>query len=89
MAPEQTIRIVRAQDLTLIFTMAPPQDITGWSIRFQVRDSLGGTIRITKTVGSGITITDGARGVCSISLSRASSILCSGRRLAPLKTNPG
>ncbi len=73
MAPEQTIRMVRAQDLTLIFTMAPPQDITGWAITFQVRDSLGGTIRITKTVGGGITITDAARGVIQIALSKGNT----------------
>ncbi|MBM4069628.1 MAG: hypothetical protein FJ271_11855 [Planctomycetes bacterium] len=71
MAPEQTIRIVRSQDLTLVFSMAPPQEVTGWSMRFQVRDSIGGTIRITKTVGSGITISDAGRGVCQVALAKA------------------
>lgn len=71
MAPEQTIRMVRSQDLTLVYSMAPPQDVTGWSIRFQMRGSLGGTIRITKTVGGGITISDAGRGVVQVALAKA------------------
>jgi hypothetical protein len=71
MAPEQTIRLIRAQDLTIVATMEKPRSISGWAITFQVRDSLGGTSRITKTVGGGITITDGGKGVISISLAKA------------------
>jgi hypothetical protein len=70
MIQEQTIRIIRAQDLVFQFTMATPQDITGWSITFAVNDSLGGTNRITKTVGSGITITDPGRGVIQVAIAK-------------------
>jgi hypothetical protein len=70
MPPEQTIRLIRAQDITIVCTMEKPRSISGWAITFQVRDSLGGTSRITKTVGSGITITDAGKGVISISLAK-------------------
>ena len=43
MPPEQTIRIIRAQDLSVRCTMAPPRDMTGWAITFIVRDALAGT----------------------------------------------
>jgi hypothetical protein len=68
MPPEQTLRLIRAQDLTLRAALAAPRDITGWSITFQVRDSLGGTSRMTKTVGSGITVSDAGKGIISIAL---------------------
>jgi hypothetical protein len=71
MPAEQTLEFIRAQDLTLVGRFAQPRDITGWTITFQVRDSLGGTSRITKTVGSGVTIADAGRGVIEISLAKA------------------
>jgi hypothetical protein len=71
MPPEQTLRLIRAQDLTLRASLSPPREVTGWSITFQVRDSLGGTSRITKTVGSGITLTDAGKGIITISLAKA------------------
>jgi hypothetical protein len=71
MPAEQTLEFIRSQDLVLVGRFAQPRDITGWAITFQVRDSLGGTSRITKTVGGGITITDAGRGVIEIALARA------------------
>jgi hypothetical protein len=71
MPAEQTLEFIRSQDLTLIGRFAQPRDITGWSITFQVRDSLGGTSRILKTVGAGITIKDAGRGVIEIALAKA------------------
>ena len=71
MPPEQTIRLIRAQDLTIKATMSPPRDITGWSIRFEVRDALGGTSALSKTTASGITISDGGKGMLSIALAKA------------------
>ena len=70
MPPEQTIRIIRNQDLTLVCSMAPPQDVTGWSIEFSVYTALGGSRIIDKTVGAGITITDAGKGVISIALAK-------------------
>ena len=71
MPPEQTLRIIRAQDLTIRATMNQPRDVTGWSVSFTMRDSLGGTAHITKTVGSGITIADAGKGVLDIALAKA------------------
>lgn len=71
MPPEQTLRIIRAQDLTIKCTMAPPRDMTGWAISWIVRDVLAGTAQITKTVGAGITITDGPRGIITIALAKS------------------
>ena len=71
MVPEQSIRIIRSQDLILQFTMAAPTDITGWSVTFLVLTALGGSTQITKTVGAGITITDAGRGILQVSLGKA------------------
>ena len=71
MAPEQTLRLIRAQDLSILGRMDIPRDITGWTVTFQVRDSLGGTSRITKTVGSGITLSNAGRGEITITLDKA------------------
>ena len=74
MVPEQSIRIIRSQDLILQFTMAAPTDITGWSVTFLVLSALGGATQITKTVGAGITLTDAGRGVLQVTLSKADTI---------------
>lgn len=71
MPAEQTLELIRAQDLTLVGRFAEPRDLTGWTITFQVRDSLGGTSRIVKTVGAGITVRDAGRGVIEIALAKA------------------
>lgn len=71
MPPEQTLRIIRAQDLTLKARLSPPRDVTGWSVTFQVRDALGGSSVLSKTVGSGITISDAGQGILSIALAKA------------------
>lgn len=47
-------------DATITFTVIGT-DITGWAISF-----VAGSV--TKTVGSGVTITDGASGVCTVDL---------------------
>src|SRR5262245_16720260 len=73
MPPEQTLRFIRAQDIVLKASMSPPRDITGWSIQFEMRDRLGGSSVLVKTVGSGITITDAGRGIISIALAKAST----------------
>lgn len=70
---EQNITMARGQDKTIKASMAKPRDITGWAITFQVKDSLGGTSRFTKTVGSGITVLNAMRGVISIAISAANT----------------
>ena|SRR6266446_2969736 len=71
MPPEQTLRIIRAQDLTLRASMNPPRDLTGWTIQFRIRDAVGGASSLLKTTAAGITIADAGRGILSISLARA------------------
>lgn len=71
MPPEQLLRIIRSQDLSLRFVMDRPRSISGWSVTFQIRKRLGGTSVLTKTVGSGIALTDTGRGVLTVSLAKA------------------
>jgi hypothetical protein len=71
MPPEQLIRIIRAQDLSLRFTMDRPRSVSGWSVTFAVKKKLGGTQVISRTVGSGVTLTDTGRGVITVSLAKA------------------
>jgi hypothetical protein len=65
--------LIRGQDVILEVKMTPPKSISGYSITFQVKDSIGGTSRITKTVGSGITVTNTGKGVIQISLAAANT----------------
>lgn len=86
MVPEQTIRIVRDTDFTLKCQMTPPRDMTGWAITFTLRDAIGGTSNFTKTVGSGITITDGPRGIITITIADTdTSALTATKSLADAK----
>jgi hypothetical protein len=71
MPPEQTLRIIRAQDLTLRFTMSPPRDVASWTVTFKVDRKLAGAADITKTVGSGVTLADTGKGVIEVALAKA------------------
>jgi hypothetical protein len=71
MPPEQTLRLIRAQDLTLRCTLLPPRDITGWTVTFEVEDKLAGAAVITKTVGAGITLADTGKGILEVALAKA------------------
>ena len=71
MPPEQTLRLIRAQDLTLRFVMSPPRDIASWTATFEVEDKLAGSAVITKTVGSGVTLADTGKGTIEVSLAKA------------------
>lgn len=56
----QNLKIYAGQSVLLVVTMDPPVDpsIAGWSIRFRLRPSIGSNVvTLSKTVGSGITIT--------------------------------
>ncbi len=71
MPPEQTLRLIRAQDLTLRAGMSPPRDITGWAVTFTVKDALGGAAVLAKTVGGGLTLADPGRGILTVALAKA------------------
>lgn len=55
--------VFAGEDVVITFTITST-DITGWALSF-----VAGAV--TKTVGSGITITDGANGVCTVDLAAA------------------
>jgi hypothetical protein len=57
-------------------TSATPDVITGWALEATFAPTNTGTTDsdLTKTVGSGITITDGANGVCTITLTAANTL---------------
>ena len=71
MSLSQNIRMIRAQDLQLRFTMDRPTAITGWAVTWKMVDALGGTAKITKTVGAGVTLTDTGRGIITVALAKA------------------
>jgi hypothetical protein len=71
MPPEQLIRIIRGQDLSLRFTMDRPRSVSGWSVSFTLKKKLAGTTVLSKTVGSGVTLTDAGRGVITVSLAKS------------------
>src|SRR5262245_4150761 len=73
MPPEQTIRMLRAQDLTIRASLAPPRDITGWTIKFEVKAKIGGNSHISKTTSAGITVIDAGKGVISIAIAKANT----------------
>jgi hypothetical protein len=51
--------------------MDRPRSIASWSVTFQVKKKLGGTSVISKTVGSGVALTDTGRGIITVSLAKA------------------
>ena len=70
---KQTIKMTRAQDLTFEFRMAPPRDITSWTIAFVVKEALGGSTAISKSTSSGITITNAGKGIIQITIAKANT----------------
>ena len=74
------ITMQRAADVTIYFVPCEPRSISGWAITFTVADSSGGTVRITKTVGSGITVSSAAEGLFQVAIASAdTSALTPGR----------
>lgn len=78
----------QGEDISYDFALTDggaPLDITGWSISFRV-GLVGNESIITKTVGSGITVTDAANGELTIALTASdltrinASYLCELRR---------
>lgn len=72
MATSANISFYKGEDITLTVTMSPVTNITGWTLQFMVKKQYGdATAQITKTVGSGITITDATNGVFTVAIARA------------------
>lgn len=51
------------------------QNITGWALEWVLRPNPESNVAIlTKTTGAGITITNGAGGLCSVAIARADTL---------------
>lgn len=57
----------RGEDMTLHFRMAPPMDITGWTISLKTVPALGGAVQFTKSAA----IVDGPRGKFRFTIANA------------------
>ena len=68
MSVRSNMAFKRGQDLKIRASMSPSKSVSGYSLTFTVKDSIGGTTRITKTVGSGITVINSGKGIVDISL---------------------
>jgi len=68
MATTEKIEIIRGEDILIEVTVTG-QIITGWALIFAVAPKYQDTAVITKSIGSGITITDGAHGIFQVALS--------------------
>jgi hypothetical protein len=64
----QTLRWAQYEAITVTVTMSPATDITGWALKFSVRDNSRTLMFTAKTVGSGITITDAGSGVFTVTI---------------------
>jgi len=67
MAITENIEFVRGEDVTIEVTVTGV-NIAGWALSFAIARSRRDTAIITKTVGSGITITDEDNGVFEITI---------------------
>lgn len=67
MATTADIEFIRGEDITIEDTVTGV-NIEGWALSFAIARSYRDTAIITKTVGSGITITDPANGVFEITI---------------------
>jgi hypothetical protein len=69
----------RGESYTITWTHASASDITGWSITFAMYTTQYSTTAVlTKTVGSGVTLTDPTIGVATITLSAANLTIAAG-----------
>lgn len=68
-SPPTTILAERAQSLTVTVTLSSATDVTGWTATARLRYYDGATPFATKTIGSGITVSDYTNGVFVISFS--------------------
>lgn len=64
----QSIKVYRAEDITLNFTMTPPKDITGWVISMTVSKAFNNVNKVFQVTG---TITSGPNGQFSIIITSA------------------
>jgi hypothetical protein len=72
MASLANISVYQGEDVVLTVTMSPATAISGWTLQFTLRTQYGDpTALVTKTIGSGIAITDPVNGIFTVSLASA------------------
>jgi hypothetical protein len=65
--PAQFVRCFAGEALTLTVTMDPPESVAGWALEFSLRNGAGDLLA-SKTVGAGVTLTDGPGGEFTVTL---------------------
>lgn len=55
-------------EFTVVDSAGAAVNITGWALEWILRSGAGERALLTKTVGSGVTITGGAGGVCQVAI---------------------
>lgn len=67
----QIIVAEAGQDLTVTVSLSPAESVVGWTVLATLRAYNGGTALASKTIGSGITVSNSATGVFVITFSAA------------------
>lgn len=70
-ATRVNLEVFRGEDKALAWSMLPPTNITGWGLKFSVRRRFNTAVLFSKTIGSGITVTNAALGEATILVSAA------------------
>lgn len=72
MASLANISFYKGEDVVLTVTMTPTTAISGWTLQFTMRTQYGDpTALVTKSLGSGIAITNPTSGIFTVSLASA------------------
>jgi hypothetical protein len=67
MSISSNLTFFRGEDVVLDFTLAPPEDVTGWTIGWKMATTLGGAVHLNKAAS----ITDGPRGQFRVTIASA------------------
>lgn len=80
MAIDTTIEVFAGEDVDLLFTTDNDEDITGWTLQFEVKDSaeMDAKVRFKKT-SSDITITSASEGNYTVPVRNANTINLRGK----------
>ena len=92
MATKADIAFYKGEDVTLTVSMSPVTNITGWTITFSLKKQYGdASALVSKTIGSGITVTDAVNGDFKVAVDSADSASLDNRAYVYdiLRTNSG
>jgi hypothetical protein len=62
------LRFQAGEAVSLTFSPITSTSISGWTLRFRAYTAQGGTLKLTKTIGSGITVTNASTGAFTVAL---------------------